>query len=257
MLLVAAGVAAYANSLHGPLVFDDLTSIGDDASIRHLWPPWAPLKESTRPTAAWTFAVNYALGGLRVEGYHAVNLLIHLSAGLVLLGVARRTLKPYFASSDWLALAIALLWTVHPLQTEAVTYIVQRQEALMGLFYLLTLYGFIRATGTTGILRVPARTGGPTFGRCPPVPPNASPASTLHPSSFILHPFLWYALSVACCALGMGSQGDHGDGPAGGALVRPGVGGRLVARDFSAAVEILCGVGVYLGGAGHLHGDPA
>ena len=43
-----------------------------------------------------------------------------------------------------LAFAVALLWTVHPLQTEAVTYIVQRTESLMGLFYLLTLYCFIR-----------------------------------------------------------------------------------------------------------------
>jgi tetratricopeptide (TPR) repeat protein len=67
----------------------------------------------------------------------------------VLLGIVRRSLRSVQigglqASVDPIALAVALLWLVHPLQTEAVTYIIQRCESLMGLFYLLTLYAVVR-----------------------------------------------------------------------------------------------------------------
>ena len=91
-----------------------------------------------RPLLNLSLAVNYRLSGLRVGSYHAANLAIHLLAGLTLLGIARRRL-PFLGAG-----ALALLWTVHPLQTESVTYVVQRAESLMGLCYLLTLYCFIR-----------------------------------------------------------------------------------------------------------------
>ena len=83
--------------------------------------------------------------------FHAGNLFIHLSAALVLFGIVRRTLSSprlherFGLAAPWLAAAVALLWVVHPLQTAAVTYVVQRVESLMGLFYLLTLYCAIRA----------------------------------------------------------------------------------------------------------------
>jgi len=85
-----------------------------------------------------------------VGSYHALNLTIQLLAGLTLFGLVRRTLmRPllrdrYGADALLLAWVIALLWMVHPLQTESVTYISQRAESLMGLFYLLTLYCFVR-----------------------------------------------------------------------------------------------------------------
>jgi len=69
----------------------------------------------------------------------------------VLFGVVRRTLLqpvlvPRFGPHAFeIALLAAVLWTVHPLQTESVTYVVQRAESLMGLFFLLTLWCFIRA----------------------------------------------------------------------------------------------------------------
>ncbi|HEX3728296.1 MAG TPA: tetratricopeptide repeat protein, partial [Opitutaceae bacterium] len=92
-----------------------------------------------RPLVNLSLALNYAAGGLHPEGYHALNLAVHLLAGLALFGLMRRTLDSLGAG-----LAVALLWTVHPLQTEAVSYIVQRTESLMALFYLLTLYAFVR-----------------------------------------------------------------------------------------------------------------
>jgi hypothetical protein len=109
-------------------------------------------RDDRRAAAAQSFVcVELRRGGLSVRGYHAVNLLIHICAGLALLGIVRRTLllpglrHRYGEAALPLAAFAALLWTLHPLQTESVTYISQRAESLMGLFYLLTLYGFIRS----------------------------------------------------------------------------------------------------------------
>jgi tetratricopeptide (TPR) repeat protein len=158
-LVALAALAAYANSFSGPFFFDDSRAIQDNPTIRRLWPPWSPLLPpgdltvGGRPILNLSFALNYAANGLSVWGYHAVNLAIHILAGLTLLGVARRTLlqpvcrEKFGVDALPLALAITLLWILHPLQTEAVTYISQRAESLMGFFYLLTLYAFIRATG--------------------------------------------------------------------------------------------------------------
>jgi tetratricopeptide (TPR) repeat protein len=154
LLLVGLAFAAYSNSLKAPLVLDDTLNITNNTSLRQLWPP-QPARVATmrgRPVANFSFALNYAAGGLRVEGYHVVNLLIHAAAGLTLFGIIRQTLRlpaladRFAAAADVLAFAAAALWLLHPLQTEAVTYVSQRTESLMGLFYLLTLYAFIRGS---------------------------------------------------------------------------------------------------------------
>jgi tetratricopeptide (TPR) repeat protein len=158
LLIVFAGLAAYSNSFSGPFVFDDTLAITDNPTIRHLWPPWDALSPpahgepvTARPLLNLSFAINYAISGLQVGSYHTVNLLIHLLATLTLFFLLYRTfLRPalsahYGSAALPLALVIALLWTVHPLQTESVTYLSQRAESLMGLFYLLTLYTFLRA----------------------------------------------------------------------------------------------------------------
>jgi len=160
IVLTLAAVGAYWNSFNVPFLLDDSLSIGDNPSIRHLGrigdvlsPPTTALT-AARPLLNLTFALNYAVGGLSVQGYHVVNLIIHICAGLALLGIVRRTLllpglrQRYGEAALSLAACVALLWTLHPLQTEAVTYISQRAESLMGLFYLLTLYGFIRSVTT-------------------------------------------------------------------------------------------------------------
>ena len=148
-LIVAVGALAYANSFSGALVFDDVPAIPDNPTIRTLWPPSVPFSPPAnsgvggRPLANFSFAVNHALGGTHVRGYHAGNLLLHLGSALLLFGIVRRTLRRQAASTSC-GLAAALLWVVHPLTTAAVTWISQRTELLMGFFYLLTLYAFIR-----------------------------------------------------------------------------------------------------------------
>jgi hypothetical protein len=158
MVIVAAGLWAYHNSFQGPFIFDDVGNILENPTIRHLWPIWETLSPpqrsgiAGRPVINLSLAVNYACGGTRVGGYHALNLGVHILAGLTLFGIVRRTLlqprlrERFGPPADGLALITAVLWTIHPLQTESVTYIIQRCESIMGLFYLLTLYCFIRGT---------------------------------------------------------------------------------------------------------------
>lgn len=158
-LAAAAGIA-YHNSFAGPFVFDDVAAIPENASIRDLgaWgavlgsQPDGGVTVGGRPLVNLSFALNYAISGRAVFGYHFTNLLIHWLAALALLGVVRRTLvnavmvDKYGKSATSAAVAVALCWLVHPLQTSAVTYMVQRAESLMALCYLGTLYAFIRST---------------------------------------------------------------------------------------------------------------
>ena len=158
-MLVVATIAAYWNSLNVPLFFDDRPAIIHNESIRHLWPPWEALTPpndgsgvSGRPLVNLSLAVNYAAGGLAVRGYHIGNLALHVLAVLTLWGVLRRTLRRCALptqlrdKTETIAWSAALLWAVHPLLTESVVCVVQRNEVLGGLFYLLTFYGFIRGT---------------------------------------------------------------------------------------------------------------
>lgn len=154
--LVASVLLAFANTLSAPFIFDDQAGIIDNPSIRQLSdvaailaPPPGAAGAAGRPVVNLTLALNYALGGLDVRGYHTVNIVLHALAALALFGVLRRTFArlPALAAHAFpAAFAGALLWAVHPLLTESVTCVIQRSELLGALFYLLTLYCFIRAT---------------------------------------------------------------------------------------------------------------
>lgn len=153
-------VWAYSDSFRGPFIFDDEPSIPGNPTLRRLWPLSTPLTppviSSTygRPLLNLSFALNYAFSERSVWGYHATNLGIHILAALTLLGIVHRTLqRPALAGTFGpaavpLAGAVAILWALHPLQTMAVTYIVQRAESMAALFFLLTLYAVLR--GSTG-----------------------------------------------------------------------------------------------------------
>ena len=161
--IALAAIAAYHNSFQVPLVFDDQTWITNNPTIRRLWPlgpvvfPPKTAVVGGRPVLNLTLAINYALGGTDVWGYHAVNLAIHILAAWTLLGIVRRTLllpklrDRFGTAATPIAVAVAILWTVHPLQTAAVTYLTQRNESLMALFYLLTLYGVVRGATAAGL----------------------------------------------------------------------------------------------------------
>jgi tetratricopeptide (TPR) repeat protein len=152
---LACGIVAYCNSFHGPFIFDDIESVLDNPQVNRALAHDAVVPSSTltgRPLLLLTMQANYAIGGLNVVGYHVVNLLIHLGCGALLFGIVRRNLSRrefwgdrFADSADWLAGAVAAVWLVHPLNTEAVAYITQRAESLASLFFLAVIYCLIRA----------------------------------------------------------------------------------------------------------------
>jgi hypothetical protein len=156
-LIVVAGFLAYWNSFSGPFVFDDVASVVENQQIREWWHVGGLLTSERelpvagRPLVNASFALNYALGGLDVRGYHAWNVAVHLVCALLVFGLVRLTLQQpalrhrFGARALDLAFAVALLWALHPLNTEAVDYVTQRTESMMALFYLATLVASSRA----------------------------------------------------------------------------------------------------------------
>jgi len=180
VFIMAIGLFAYAGSFRGLFVLDEQTAIVDNPNIRSLATSFSAPAEvglGGRPIASLSFALNYALAPessrntfappppnfppqarealyRNLWGYHAANLGIHLLAALAVFGIVRRTLdrprmKPHMGgAATALAVAVATLWVTHPLNTNAVTYVAQRVESLMGLFYLASFYSAIRAGQT-------------------------------------------------------------------------------------------------------------
>ncbi len=155
-VIVLAVALVYANGLSGPFLPDDERSVVTNQQIRQVSlaaafdpPPETPV--AGRPLVNLSFALNYAAGGLDVTGYRVANVALHALAALVLYGLVWRTLAlppgapALAAAAQPVALAAALVWAVHPLNTEAVTYLTQRSELLMGASLLLTLYCALRA----------------------------------------------------------------------------------------------------------------
>ena len=153
--LIVALLLCYSNSLHAPFLQDDAVTILRNPSIEHLLPigpvldpPGAALSAG-RPLLNLSYAVDYRIGDRNVIIYHWTNILIHFASALLIYSLVWRLASiSHFEIKDpfVLSLAISLIWMVHPLQTESVTYISQRAESLMGLMYLATFYCFIRGT---------------------------------------------------------------------------------------------------------------
>jgi len=216
VLIIAIGLVAYAGSFRGLFVLDEQTAIVDNPNIRSLATSFSAPAEvglGGRPIASLSFALNYALAPensrnnfappprnappqawealyRNLWGYHAANLVIHLLAGLAVFGIVRRTLnsrrmRPHVGgASTALAATVATLWVTHPLNTSAVTYVAQRVESLMGLFYLASFYSAIRAGEPDRGLETGA---------------NPAPGHTSRRR-------LWTTAAVAFCALGVATK---------------------------------------------------
>ena len=167
-------VLAYLPSMQGPFLWDDLSEIRDNPAIRTLWPPWRPMLEGGelphRPLPYYTFALNHAVHGLEPTGYHVVNVAIHLANGLLVWWIVRESLRRWGGlradQGELAAVATAAIWLVHPLATQAVSYLYQRIELLAALCALGTLAAAIAARRSRW-------------------------------------PWAWHAVAVACCAAGM------------------------------------------------------
>jgi Flp pilus assembly protein TadD len=147
----------YGGTSAAPLLLDDEFTLNRNPSVhrlsdvgRVLSPP-AHVPTGGRPFANASFALSYAVSGSEPWGHRLGNILLHGAVSLVLFGVVRRTLSlPSMpvrvrGRAREIGASICLIWAVHPLLTQCVTYISQRTEVQMAGCYLLTLYGFIRA----------------------------------------------------------------------------------------------------------------
>jgi tetratricopeptide (TPR) repeat protein len=156
-LIAIVTILTYANSLFGPFILDDQAAIAANRQIREWWNLGAILSTGRdtsvagRPLVNLSLAINYALGGLNVAGYHVWNIAVHVLCALVAFGIIRRSLElpalrdRFGGQALNLACAAALIWAVHPLASEAVDYLIQRTESMMALCYLFALYASIRA----------------------------------------------------------------------------------------------------------------
>ena len=135
-----------------PFQFDDQISILGNPAVKDLGNLKAIFQFSpTRFFTYLTFACNYYFNELNVFGYHLVNLIIHICASLLVMLFVHLTFAtpavkdtPPAAHKKTIAFLAALLFAVHPVQTQAVTYMVQRLASLATLFYLLTLCLYIK-----------------------------------------------------------------------------------------------------------------
>ncbi|MEW6078984.1 MAG: tetratricopeptide repeat protein [Thermodesulfobacteriota bacterium] len=156
IILAALALVTYANTFTAPFVFDDLPHITENPCIRvSEITPGAMIRilDSrliTRPLANFSLAVNFFFHQYDVRGYHAVNLAIHIITALLVMLVARETLRLGGYDTTWTPLLAAALWLVNPVHTQSVTYIVQRMNSMAALFYLLALYLYIRARMNAG-----------------------------------------------------------------------------------------------------------
>lgn len=162
----------YGNSFQNAWHYDDKSNIIDnpnvhletisfDALALSFFAPKEANLRNIRPLAFFSFALNYYLGGLKVWGFHVVNFSIHFLTGLILYRFLQVTLSlpllkaRYGNGSHAISLLAVFLWATHPIQVGAVTYIVQRMASMAALFYILSMYCFVRGrTATTDSVRI-------------------------------------------------------------------------------------------------------
>ncbi len=178
LIIAAVCLLSYSNTFHVPFQFDDVSRMVQEPfvrDIREFFDFWGSKWYAgdyafrMRPVGYFTFALNYWLGGEDVAGYHIVNIAVHIINALLVYALVVLSFRtPFFRSeklavksekseqkpedlspftlhlSRFIALFSALLFASHPIQTEAVTYIVQRLASLVTFFYLLSVVSYAR-----------------------------------------------------------------------------------------------------------------
>jgi len=156
LVFIVAASFIYSNTLEAPFVFDDKQNILDNHSIRISEITIDSLSKavfgkktnSLRPCTRITFALNYYFHRYSLKGYHLVNIVIHILSGILFYFFLKKTLSIPSIQSRYnnpalIALSAALLWIVHPLHTQSVTYIVQRMNSMSAMFYILSILLYV------------------------------------------------------------------------------------------------------------------
>lgn len=147
----------YSSSLKGPFLLDDGRNIEKNSNIRMTRLTWNNLNQiahsgllPNRPLAYISFALNYYLHRYNVVGYRLINILIHLVSGILLYLVVKNTMVLPVVTSRyghfmWIPYVAACVWLIHPLHSQSVTYIVQRMTSMAAMFYMLSMWLYIKA----------------------------------------------------------------------------------------------------------------
>ena len=147
----------YSGTLDHSFHFDDKSNIRSNhfiqissLSLDELRKAGLESENHQRPVANISFALNYYFHGLEVRGYHYVNIFIHLLAGIILYYFVKATLclplyRDKYSKSQFIPFFTALIWMVHPLHTQSVTYIVQRMNSMAGMFFIMTMLFYVKA----------------------------------------------------------------------------------------------------------------
>ncbi|MGR9051478.1 MAG: tetratricopeptide repeat protein [Gammaproteobacteria bacterium] len=147
----------YSNSLNGPFIFDDTNNIAmnkavhlEEFSTEGISNIFFENSFKRRPVSYFSFALNYYFDGDRVIGYRVVNILIHLLVGLVLYLFTKVTLQTPFLVGVYkfpceIAALTGIMFLVHPVAVQSVAYVVQRMASLSALFYLLSMFCYLKA----------------------------------------------------------------------------------------------------------------
>jgi protein O-mannosyl-transferase len=149
-MIIAICVAFYLNSFAGAFLLDDHRIILGQFTTHHLQ-SLSNVLRGERPFVGFVNFINISLGGLNRWTYHAFNLIIHILSALTLFGILKRVFQRTHLKHQLgpvalpISFAIALIWAIHPLQTQSVTYITQRYELVCGFFYLFTLYSALKS----------------------------------------------------------------------------------------------------------------
>ena len=158
VLLAVPVIFIYADTLTGPFIFDDRNNIEENPHIRISRITLKGLTAAAfdsplhrRPVAYISFALNYYFHGYNVVGFRLVNVVIHIISGILLFFFIQATFRtPALRSGNthakWVSFFAAAIWMVHPLQTQSISYIVQRMNSLAAMFCILSflLYAHFR-----------------------------------------------------------------------------------------------------------------
>ena len=156
LVFFALGFLIYSNTFESPFVFDDKLRIVENPAIRmdaltfqNLWKAaFGKQSARSRPIGNISFALNYYFHQYEPAGYHIVNIIIHIINAILLWLFLKKTLnlksvRTGFVRGEWIALLAALLWLANPVQTQSVTYIVQRLNSMAAMFFLLALIFYL------------------------------------------------------------------------------------------------------------------
>lgn len=158
LLLLCCGLlligVVYYPGLFGDYVFDDSANILENKKLAINSLNWQMINSAAlsgdagplgRPLSMLSFALNYYFSGFEPFYFKLTNLLIHILNTVLVFLISRQIfISIRLSSSSWSALAVALLWGLHPLNLTSVLYIVQRMVSLSTLFGFLALYAYGR-----------------------------------------------------------------------------------------------------------------